>query len=194
MTDLSNRQFRELFGDAPDGKRFVSIGNQAQVPLRAGDWIRVVAENEPSFLDSLWDSAQENAEEHTGELLNSLQAQGVFALAQKVQGRSVAAANGMREIYVYDFEVVEFFDPVAATSASGGSFAMNVGALAALVVSLGLLNVTLQTWRIKPDKLVDAANTASSSAASVAFWIGLAAVAVSIAYIVGKTKGAPSNG
>lgn len=170
-------------------------------PVKAGDAVRFVILNDPSFLDSLWDTAQENANEKAEELEAEFSRLGIVAHQRRVQGAEMSTQGQQPiEVYVLEYEidaVIETWDilgPMDPTLVMAGMTAPAAGTVgfwkwvSQSKAFLGVLAVSVAV------SLTAVAMTVSgSSIEGTFFWIAVAAVALSIAYSIGKLKGAPSS-
>jgi hypothetical protein len=178
------------FGLAPQGRTFKDIGGlDPNTEIHEGDFIRVIVYAEPSYLDSLWDTSQENAEEHTEEVLKVFLDKGIVVAAVKVQG--VAIADNMvdhREAYCYDLEVWGFAQPPATPPQK--AWIGGVVAITGLILALGF---TYAVVKFDSAKVLDTINKVSGDTSSTAMWLALAAVAVAATIIFWKAKGTSSG-
>ena len=170
--------------------------------VKAGDAVRFVILNDPSFLDSLWDSAQDNAEEKAEELEAEFSRLGIVAHQRRVQGAEMSTQGQQPiEVYVLEYEidaVLETWDilgPMDPTVTMAGMTAPAAGTVgfwrwmsSQSPTLVGVLGVSLAFTAGSV-----AMTVSGSSIEGTFFWIAVAAVAVSIAYSIGKLKGAPSS-
>lgn len=198
----SAREIEKSFGLKPlTGGVFKDVAELDDgTPVREGDRIRFVIVDEPSFLDGLWDSAQENAEERADELEQELAKHGFVLQRIRVEGKSDVGNVGAIEVYVLEWEInailnawapgVEVDPMVGATGAAAGTAGFFRWFLArpGVVAILGLATVGYLTTR----NVASTFETSGPQIEGTFFWIAVAVVAASIAYSIGKLKGAPS--
>lgn len=182
---LSQAQTKKLFGK-PQGSTHRSIdGIEPGTQLNVGDLIRVVLLAEPSYLDALWDDAQENAEEHTQEVLDKFGKAGLVVVANKVQGADLGAIGlDDREAYCYDLEIVAIVQPEAPLQVQEGSVA-GIYAVAVLLTSAFLVIGVTLAWKIQ----VEGGGPITDSI----FWLSAAVIAAAVAVVYIKARKA-TNG
>lgn len=187
------------------GGVFTELGElEDGTPIKAGDAIRFVILNDPGFLDSLWDSAQENAEERAEKLEAEFARHGIVAHQRRVQGAEMETpAGGPIEVYVLEYEIdatIETWDSfgpmdplvmAAATAPASGT----VGFLKWFVAHPGVVAVLAGlgiAWKISSN-VSSAFEVSGPQIEGTFFWIAVAVVAASVAYSIGKLKGNPST-
>jgi hypothetical protein len=182
------------FGQGPQGRKFTGIeGLDPETELHEGDFIRVLAYNSPTWLDSLFNSAQTNAEEHTDQVVQVFLDHGIVVTAITVQGVTIADNDvDHREAYCYDLEIYGFTTPPAQAPMQA-NFVGAVWALAALVAAIGFTTVAIKIATIEPNVLTDTAKRISSDTSSTAMWLAIGAVAIAAAVIFWKAKGTSSG-
>lgn len=176
------KKFKDIDG-LPDG-----------TVLRVGDQVRVILASRPGFFDSIWDSAQDNAEERSEEVLSVFRDLGIATSLRRVEGADLGVSpnfNEPRELYLYELEVIAFVDPPIEFLEP-----MVVGAVAPPAATRGVLASLLKTIASNEwlaglalvSVIATAVTIAGDTFSSIAFWLALGAIAVSAAYIYGKAR------
>lgn len=170
-----SQNYRDIAGLPPDTK------------LEVGDFVRLVAYNEPSWIDSLWNSAQRNAEEHTEQVMQTFTDHGVTTVLYQVTGVVVADRNDdYRECYVYDLEIVGFTEPPLS-----GDGVLQQGISPRQLIVLGAELVALATLATAVSfQYIPGKGGIPQKIANGVFWLSLAAIAVSAAIIYKSAKAA----
>jgi len=190
---LSAGEVKKLFGK-PKGSKHTDVNAlDPATPIQIGTLIRVVLTSEPGWADSLWDDAQENAEEHTQEILDKFGQAGVVVVAMKVQGADLGQIELTgREAYAYDLEVVALVEPAAPLKQELAGIAGTVQVLVAVGFALAALagavaSLTVAHWT------VFGPGEAGDLIGNSVFWISAAVIAVAVAVAISKARRATSG-
>jgi len=190
---LSALDVKKLFGK-PKGATYTDIyGIDPATPISVGSRIRIVLLNEPTWIDSLNDDAQENAEEHTQEILDGFGQAGIVVFATKVQGVDAGQVElTEREAYCYDLEVVAVIEPAAPLKQELAGFAglaqaVRLGALAAAALT-GLLLASTLAYVV-----VVGPGEGGKLIGNTVFWISAAVIAAAVAVAISKARRASSG-